>query len=166
MVWGTWQRAQGVALASSLPRSQSDWSSMGCAGQINQIHGDFKEPLKMIWDDRTPDKRWWQPLGGPQREPTISDYTELTKFCHKLIILSFYNINLFRNLISCEVALQRLYRKKRYTNNLELNSRIHYLYLVPDTTGHIQRSCGVHASVHQSCFCSAKGAYRILGEWF
>ncbi len=31
----------------------------------------------------------------PQRKPTISDYTELTTFCHKLIILSFYNINLF-----------------------------------------------------------------------
>ncbi len=27
----------------------------------------------------------------------------------------------FRNLISCEVALQRLYRKKRYKNNLEFN---------------------------------------------
>ncbi len=26
-----------------------------------------------------------------------------------------------RNLISCKAALQRLYRKKRYTNNLELN---------------------------------------------
>ncbi len=37
----------------------------------------------MIWDDRTPEKRWWQPLGGPQRKPTISDYTELTKFGHK-----------------------------------------------------------------------------------
>ncbi len=35
------------------------------------------------------------PFGEPQRKPTISDYTELTKFCHKLIILSFYNINLF-----------------------------------------------------------------------
>ncbi len=34
-------------------------------------------------------------LGGPQRKPTISDYTELTKYCHKLIMLSFYNINLF-----------------------------------------------------------------------
>ncbi len=45
-----------------------------------------------IW---TSEKRWCQPLGGPQRKPTISDYTELTKFCHKLIILSFYNINLF-----------------------------------------------------------------------
>ncbi len=50
---------------------------------------------QMIWDDRTPEKRWCQPLGGPQRRPTISDYTELTTFCHKLIILSFYNINLF-----------------------------------------------------------------------
>ncbi len=30
-----------------------------------------------------------------QRKPTISDYTELTTFSHKLIILSFYNINLF-----------------------------------------------------------------------
>ncbi len=26
-----------------------------------------------------------------------------------------------KKIISCEVALQRLYRKKRYTNNLELN---------------------------------------------
>ncbi len=26
-----------------------------------------------------------------------------------------------RNLISCKAALQRLYRKKRYTNKLELN---------------------------------------------
>ncbi len=37
----------------------------------------------MIWDDRTPEKRRWQPLGGPQRKPTISDYTDLTKVCHK-----------------------------------------------------------------------------------
>ncbi len=28
-------------------------------------------------------KRWWQPLGGPQRKPTISDYTDLTKVCYK-----------------------------------------------------------------------------------
>ncbi len=32
-----------------------------------------------------------------------------------ITILEIY----FRNFISCEVALQRLYRKKRYTNNLE-----------------------------------------------
>ncbi len=37
----------------------------------------------MSWDDRTPEKRRWQPLGGPQRRPTISDYTDLTKVCHK-----------------------------------------------------------------------------------
>ncbi len=37
----------------------------------------------MIWDDRTPEKRLWQPLGGPQRKPTISDYTDLTQFWHK-----------------------------------------------------------------------------------
>ncbi len=30
-----------------------------------------------------PEKRRWQPLRGPQRKPTISDYTELTKVCHK-----------------------------------------------------------------------------------
>ncbi len=35
------------------------------------------------WDDRTPEKRRWQPLRGPQRKPTISDYTDLTKVCHK-----------------------------------------------------------------------------------
>ncbi len=35
------------------------------------------------WDDRTPEKRRWQPLRGPQRKPTISDYTEWTKVCHK-----------------------------------------------------------------------------------
>ncbi len=68
-------------------------------------------------------------LGASTRHPKyqspliidFSDYTELTKFCHKLIILSFYNINIFRNLISCEVALQRLHCKKRYTINLEFN---------------------------------------------
>ncbi len=37
-------------------------------------------------------------IGGPQRKPTISDYTELTKFCQKLIILRFYNIHLFYKL--------------------------------------------------------------------
>ncbi len=37
----------------------------------------------MIWDDLTPEKRRWQPLRGPQRKPTISDYTDLTKVCHK-----------------------------------------------------------------------------------
>ncbi len=35
------------------------------------------------WDDRTPEKRRWQPLRGPQRKPTISDYTDLTNVCHK-----------------------------------------------------------------------------------
>ncbi len=35
------------------------------------------------WDDRKPEKRRWQPLRGPQRKPTISDYTDLTKVCHK-----------------------------------------------------------------------------------
>ncbi len=83
----------------------------------------------MIWDDRTPEKRRCQPLGGPQRKPTISDYTDLTKFSHKLIILSFYNIIYFRNVISCEVALQQLYRKKHYTNNLEFNWIYAYIYI-------------------------------------
>ncbi len=46
----------------------------------------------------------------------------ITKFHHKLNILSFYSIYIYcRNLISCKAALQRLYRKKRYTNKLELN---------------------------------------------
>ncbi len=36
------------------------------------------------WDDRTPEKRRWQPLGGPQRKPTISDYTDFTKFLYRL----------------------------------------------------------------------------------
>ncbi len=62
------------------------------------------------------------PLRGPQRKPTLRQYTELTKFCNKLNILSFCNIKIYcRNLISCKAALQRLYREKRYTNNLELN---------------------------------------------
>ncbi len=39
MVWGTWQRIRGVALASKLPRSQSNWASKGCAGPTNPIHG-------------------------------------------------------------------------------------------------------------------------------
>ncbi len=33
---------------------------------------------------------------------------------------------LLGGLISCEVALQRLYRKKRYTNNLELNFVVNF----------------------------------------
>ncbi len=39
---------------------------------------------------------------------------------NQLVTLASYKIY-FINLISCEVALQRLYRKKRYINNLELN---------------------------------------------
>lgn len=33
--------------------------------------------------------------------------------------------------------------------------------LVPETTGHVQSSCGVHASTYQSCFGSTKGTYTI-----
>ncbi len=36
-----------------------------------------------------------------------------------------------RNKISCKAALQRLYRKKRYTNNLELN----WIELIVDKNG-------------------------------
>ncbi len=39
---------------------------------------------------------------------------------NQLVTLASYKIY-FINLISCEVALQWLYRKKRYINNLELN---------------------------------------------
>ncbi len=43
----------------------------GCpASSINKLQ---------IAQNRKPEKRWWQPLGRPQRKPTISDYTELTK---------------------------------------------------------------------------------------
>ncbi len=35
----------------------------------------------------------------------------------------------WRDLITCKAALQRLYRKKRFTNNLELNDRIVILYV-------------------------------------
>ncbi|KAF7656197.1 hypothetical protein LDENG_00045110, partial [Lucifuga dentata] len=38
--------------------------------------------------------------------------------------------------------------------------------LGPDTTGHIQRACGVHASKGQSCFGNMRGIYTILGRWF
>ncbi len=62
------------------------------------------------------------PSEDVKRKPTLRQYTELTKFCHKLNILGFCNIQIYcRNVISCEVALQRLYREKCYTNNLELN---------------------------------------------
>ncbi len=37
MVWGTWQRVQGVALDSRFLRSQ--YTSIGCAGPTNPIHG-------------------------------------------------------------------------------------------------------------------------------
>ncbi len=77
--------------------------------------------------------RWCQPLRGLQRKPTLRQYTELNKFCHKLNILSFYNIWIYcRNLISCK-ALQRLYRKKRYTNNLESNWNV-FNYCVVSTS--------------------------------
>ncbi len=67
----------------------------------------------MIRDDQTPEKRWCQPL---------REFTELTNFCHKLNILRFCNMYLcWRNLISCKAALQRLFREKCYTNNLEFN---------------------------------------------
>ncbi len=39
-----------------------------------------------------PSLKWSEMTEHPR---SISDYTEFTKFCHKLIILSFYNINLF-----------------------------------------------------------------------
>ncbi len=66
----------------------------------------------MIWDDQTPKMM----MPTPQKMPTLRQYTELTKFCHKLNILSLYNMQIYcRNLISCKAALQRLYRKKRYT---------------------------------------------------
>ncbi len=32
-------------------------------------------------------KRWCQPLRGPQRKPTLRQYTELTTFFHKLIYI-------------------------------------------------------------------------------
>lgn len=38
--------------------------------------------------------------------------------------------------------------------------------LLPDTTGHVQRSCWVHTVMHQSCFGSTRGTYTILGKWF
>ncbi|KAF7666841.1 hypothetical protein LDENG_00089500, partial [Lucifuga dentata] len=34
--------------------------------------------------------------------------------------------------------------------------------LVPYTTGHLQRTCGVHASTGQSCFDGTWGTYTIL----
>ncbi len=63
----------------------------------------------------------------PQRKPTLRQYiTELTKFCHKLNILRFCNIQIyFTNLIFCKAALQRLYREKRDTNNIELKNTFH-----------------------------------------
>ncbi|XP_053538195.1 disks large homolog 3 isoform X3 [Ictalurus punctatus] len=36
--------------------------------------------------------------------------------------------------------------------------------LVPDTTAHLQRSCGVRASTGQSCFGGTRGTYTILGK--
>lgn len=36
--------------------------------------------------------------------------------------------------------------------------------LVPNTTAHIQTSCGVHASTGQSCFACERGTYIILGN--
>ncbi len=109
----------------------------------------------MIWDNRTPEKSWWQPLWWPQRKPTISDYTELTTFCHTLIILSFYNIN--RNLISCEFALQRLYRKKRYTNNLELN------WNSVSNSATLKKKDELHALSHRICkySCTETNTYTF-----
>ncbi|KAK3563225.1 hypothetical protein QTP86_018278 [Hemibagrus guttatus] len=37
--------------------------------------------------------------------------------------------------------------------------------LVPDTTGHLQGSSGVHASTGQGCFGSKRGTNTILGRW-
>lgn len=37
---------------------------------------------------------------------------------------------------------------------------------VPDTTGQVQRSCEVHASMHQSCFGSTRGTYMTLTRLF
>ncbi len=38
--------------------------------------------------------------------------------------------------------------------------------LVPETTGHIQRSSEVHALMCESCFGSIRGTYTTLGRWF
>ena len=39
MVWGARQRVSCLVLDSKFPRSQSNWASVGCAGQTSQIYG-------------------------------------------------------------------------------------------------------------------------------
>ena len=66
MNWGTWQRLQGVDLASEFPKSQSDWASLGRAG-TSQIHGPVGSTL--------------QPTGhkGSTANPLVPDRHRATK---------------------------------------------------------------------------------------
>ncbi len=125
-----------IILYSSFICSNTHYYSLAWVEQI--IFAWMEQQLIMSWfvslflpRDRnytsfSPDLRWpntWEEMmPTPRRKPTIRKYTELTKFCHKLNILHFCNIYIYyRNVISCKAVLQRLYCKKRYTNNLEFN---------------------------------------------
>ncbi len=59
--------------------------SVSATGWASQ--GNFSlDPALMIWDDRTPEKRWCQPSRGPQMMPALSQHTKLPKFNHSIYI--------------------------------------------------------------------------------
>lgn len=37
-------------------------------------------------------------------------------------------------------------------------------FLLPDTTGHLKRSCGVHVPMGHSCFGTTKWSYTVAGR--
>ena len=50
MVWGTWQRARGIDIASKSPISQSDQAFVGHAEQVWPTQAkDSKDPMQMPW---------------------------------------------------------------------------------------------------------------------
>lgn len=53
MVWGTWQRFQRVALASTFPRSKSEWAFVRYEVPPHSLQ-DLKHLLLLSWHQRTP----------------------------------------------------------------------------------------------------------------
>lgn len=81
-----------------------------------------------------------------------------------LLILQIPQIRILLNI--CGMWQKKVRSMKVPRSNLQIFKRFASYVLVPDTTGHFQRSCEVQVSRGFGCFGGTIRTYTVLGRWF